>query len=171
MPVNNIYLRKLKTEDANENYLSWFDEENKSIYIEYSKKKEINIDDLRNYISIYNNKKSLLLGIFEKGTNIHIGNIKYDPISIKNKYAVLGVFIGLKSFRGKGLFSKIFYESKKILCENYNICNICLKVSSKNKPAIRAYEKEKFISITNNCNNFFNNINKNEIAMVYELKK
>ena len=44
-----------------------------------------------------------MLGIFLKKKNVHIGNIKLEPISKIHRRGVIGLFIGEQSNWGKGL--------------------------------------------------------------------
>jgi len=84
------------------------------------------------------------LGIFDKTTSRHIGNIKYEPIQVEKKYAVMGVLIGDAQWRGRGVFSEVFEASAHWLCENKGITRFELGVEKVNISAIRSYEKTGF---------------------------
>jgi len=84
------------------------------------------------------------LGIFDKTTSRHIGNIKYEPIQVEKKYAVMGVLIGDARWRGQGVFSEVFEASALWLYENKNITKFELGVDKTNISAIRSYEKAGF---------------------------
>ena len=89
-------------------YLSWMQNVSNS-FIE-NVNSNISKSDLYKYINEKNsNPDCILLGIFNKQTNKHIGNGKFEPINITEKFAVMGLFIGDMDFRGQGV-SKEFIE-------------------------------------------------------------
>ena len=53
----------------------------------------------------------LFLGVFEKVTNKHIGNIKYDPIDSESKVAVMRILIGDPEWRGRGVAEEVLSAS------------------------------------------------------------
>lgn len=137
-----FYLRPLAISDANLNYLNWL-RGDISEWIDASN--IVDLSELVKYISSkINSSDTLFLGIFEKNTNIHIGNIKYEPINKKKSYAYMGVMIGDKRFRGVGVFVEVFKVSADYLKKNYNIEEIRLGVHQNNISAIKAYIKAGF---------------------------
>ena len=87
-------------------------------------------------------------GIFEKITNAHIGNIKYEPINLIDRYAVMGVLIGDKKWRGRGVFSEVFSATAQYLGGLYGLKKIYLGVNSEHKQAIKSYQKSGFTFTT-----------------------
>ena len=101
-----IYLKPLTVEYATKRYCSWI---NDPVVNKYLETKKATIEQLKEYIEEkYNNSNCLFLGIFEKNTNIHIGNVKLEPIDFKEKSAVLGTLIGEKDYWGKGIASEVY---------------------------------------------------------------
>ena len=90
---------------------------------------------------------------------IHIGNIKYDPIDLKNKFAIMGILIGNKNYRGKGTFKEVFCETSQEIYKKYKIKKIYLGLSNKNAIAKKAYEKVGFETFKENNTSFFMSIN------------
>lgn len=141
---NKIYLRKLRIKDANKNYLSWFYDKTTREYI-ISAKSTVTIKTLKEYIRTKNaSQNSLLLGIFTKLKHKHVGNIKYEPINSQNKSATLGIMIGDKKYRNKGIGSETIKISMDWLNKNYNIKKIKLGVDINNLQAIHLYKKLSF---------------------------
>ena len=139
-----IYLRKLLIKDANKNYLSWFSD-NKSKKFIISSSSVNSIKSIKEYIRNKNNKNNVLfLGIFLKSNDKHIGNIKFEPINIKIKETTLGIMIGDKNYRNKGMGREAIDISMNWLKSNFDISNFKLGVDVKNELAIRLYEKIGF---------------------------
>ena len=89
---------------------------------------------------------ALLLGIFDIANNVHIGNVKYEPIDFENRTAVMGILIGDKNYRGIGVAPEVIKASSIWLKNTHNITSIILGVSIENDKAINAYKKIGFIT-------------------------
>jgi RimJ/RimL family protein N-acetyltransferase len=160
--TERFQLKTLTTKDVTEKYLSWFNEsKNVGQYISFAQKK-VNINDLIQYVKDRENRKYILfLAIF---TNFgqHIGNIKYEPINFKDESATMGILIGDREWRGKGVASEVIRASSKYLKENYGVKNIELGVDKNNTPAITAYKKMQFKVTKETDNGFKMLLNLNE---------
>ena len=134
----------MTVDDATEEYLSWFSSsEEVGEYITYAKT-NADINKLRHYVKEREDRKDVLfLGIFTDSGQ-HIGNIKYEPINLKDKSATMGILIGDKEWRGKGVATEVIRGSVKYLKENYRIKYIDLGVDKDNIAAVSAYKKSKF---------------------------
>ena len=137
-----IYLRILTVNDASEKYCSWINDSDVNRFLE---SKKITIKELQEYIeNKYNNPNCIFLGIFLKNNNVHIGNVKLEPIDFKEKKATLGILIGEKNCWGKGYAT----EALKLLINySFNIIDlkeIDLGVNKKNVGAIKSYQKSGF---------------------------
>ena len=152
--TERFQLKSLTTKDVTEKYLSWFNQ-SKEIekYISFSQKCE-GIDSLMQYVKDKKDREDVLfLGVF-CSLGQHIGNIKYEPIDLKNKTATMGILIGDKEWRGKGVASEVIKISGKYLKNNYGIKYIDLGVDKSNARAISAYEKINFKIIEENNTGF-----------------
>jgi len=88
-----IYIKTSKFKRCQQNYLSWFSRSN-LVFIEDVKNKIVNLKYLKEHTKINNKQnKILFIGIFEK-KDLHIGNLKFHDVSIKNKIFNLGIWIG-----------------------------------------------------------------------------
>ena len=101
--TKRFQLKSLTTKDVTEKYLSWFSGSKEVVeYIAYAKT-NADINKLRQYVKEREDREDVLfLGIFTDYGQ-HIGNIKYEPINLKNKSATMGILIGDKEWRGKGV--------------------------------------------------------------------
>ena len=107
------------------------------------------IKELRSYVEKRIGREDILfLGIFVRGSGQHIGNIKYEPISFKFRYAIMGLLIGNSEFRARGVAVEVILESANWLKKNYGIREIILGVSRYHLHAIRAYKKVGFVETT-----------------------
>ena len=153
--TDRFFLRPLVKADASLAYLNWMKDEAVSQYISAAKNTK-SIKILESYIiEKSTDKNCIFLGIFEKNTDTHIGNIKYDPISFSRKEAVMGVLLGDPSWRGKNVFNEIFKATQNWLLEKHSIKTIILGVDASNTAAIRAYEKVGFSITSAKENDFF----------------
>jgi len=148
--MNNIILqserfnlRTLKKSDVGDSYLKWINSKDNP-FIEYTKKKR-SLADIQSYVvQQEKNNASLFFGIFARDNGEHIGNIKYEPIDFEKFQTTMGILIGEKHWRGKGVATEVINISAEWLYKNFNIKNIFLSVDVKNVGAIRAYEKSGF---------------------------
>ena len=142
--TERFQLKTLTVDDATEEYLSWFSSSKEvGEYIAYAKT-NADINKLRQYVKEREDREDVLfLGIFTDSGQ-HIGNIKYEPINLKDKSATMGILIGDQEWRGKGVATEVIKDSSKYLKENYNIKYIDLGVNKDNIAAVSAYKKMKF---------------------------
>jgi len=95
----------------------------------------------------------LFFGIFTDSRQ-HIGNVKYEPINIEDKVATMGILIGDKEWRGKGVAPEVIKASSEYLNKTYGIRYIDLVVNGNNAPAVSVYKKMKFEVVKENNNIF-----------------
>ncbi len=130
--------------DSLHNYLTWMTDIKSNPFID-SVRSNFTVDELKEYISQKNiSDDALLLGIYEKFSGNHIGNIKLEPI-IKKSTACLGILIGEVNMRGKlvgfEVISSVLVFARDVLFLN----SLYLGVSRDNIPAIKLYQKIGFI--------------------------
>jgi len=98
----------------------------------------------------YNSKqrpesKEVILGIVEKTTDIHVGNIGLHGIDWVNSVAEVGIFIGDKGYWSKGLGTDAMATMLSYAFGELNLNRIFLNVFKFNERAIRSYEKCGFV--------------------------
>ena len=80
--TNRLEIKPLGLTNVNNNYLNWINNPEENPFI-ISTNKNMSIDSLKKYVITKLNTENLLfLGIFEKTSGLHIGNIKYMIIII-----------------------------------------------------------------------------------------
>ena len=160
--TERFYLRELDEKDTTLRYLSWLQDVNITTDIYHTH------DDLLALKQYIIEKKSLetcmFFGVFCIDTNEHIGNIKYEPI--KEGFTIMGILIGEKSWRGKGVAAEVIIASSQYLQSEKQVNSIYLGVKKSNVAAIKAYHK---IGFTHDSSDFLP-VNKNiELLMVWHL--
>lgn len=142
--TSRTLIRPLGIGDVSARYLSWLSDLTISRWI-YAAETTQRLSDLQMYVENKVGRDDVLfLGVYDKVTGLHIGNIKYEPIVDSLRIAVMGVLIGDPDYRGKGVFSEIFLPTALWLHRHRKIASIYLGVEAGNELAIRAYEKAGF---------------------------
>lgn len=140
----NIFLSPLSKEDASEDYASWLNDQETTLFMG-SGKFPVSIDELKNYIESYNNKKErILLGIFLKKNSKHIGNITLHQIDWINRLAEIGILIGDKKSRGKGYATEAIGLIASHAFNKLNLHKLIAGVVKGNEASKRAFEKIGF---------------------------
>jgi RimJ/RimL family protein N-acetyltransferase len=137
-------IRSLEPEcDDFTNYLSWMRDIPGNPFIS-GINPAMTLDELTGYVISKNiSKTACLMGIFQKSNDLHIGNIKLEPLRIKSD-AWLGILIGDKTMRGKGAGFEVIKSVTKHFHEQYQITNFFLGVDEKNVNAVSLYNKLGF---------------------------
>lgn len=144
-PSEGIYFSCITPNDTNlSNYLAWMKNSIDNVFIE-SVSLEWTIEKLNVFIENVNDSdSSLLVGIFLEGSDLHIGNVKFENVYLNSTNCTLGILIGEQDFRGKGIATKsISYLTKEIKSQ-LNIRRFKLGVHRENTAAISAYLKAGF---------------------------
>lgn len=148
-------LRPLCVADVTDKYFGWIQDTVVQRFI-VTASLQGSLEDLRVYVAEREMREDVLfLGIYTSSGE-HIGNLKYEPMDVKLGIAVMGILIGEKSWRGKGVAYEVISASAMWLKLNKNIKRIELGVNIHNQSAIAVYKKLGFIEIKvdSNSNNF-----------------
>ena len=138
------YLRRLDLKDDLSKYLYWMQTPANNPFI-LSAKLDFELSQLREFITNCNTRQDvMLLGIFTNIDDVHIGNIKFANIDLVNKSAWLGILIGDKDYRGKGIARETIIASILWIAQKYKIESIKLGVDPNNIIACRLYQKIGF---------------------------
>jgi RimJ/RimL family protein N-acetyltransferase len=142
--TDRFLLRPLVPADVTERYCAWLDDEQARAYISAARARHT-VEDLRAYVAARASREDVLfLGIFEQGGGAHVGNIKYEPISAAEHYAVMGILIGEPAWRGKGAAEEVIRASAHHLRDRRGIEMIYLGVHKTHLAAQKSYEKAGF---------------------------
>ncbi len=141
---NQVYLRPLTIEDANEIYLKWLNnaEVTRGLASGYF---PITQQELINYVNgALGDQNTIFFALCEKESNRHIGNVKVDRIDWMARNCELGLIIGEDSARGRGLGFESMNLVIQYIFEDLNLNKITLAVFENNPSALKLYEKLGF---------------------------
>jgi [ribosomal protein S5]-alanine N-acetyltransferase len=136
--TSKIFIKIMRVNDVNENYVSWLNDSAVNQYLECRHKKHT-IESTKEYLRHF--EKGILFGIYILDNKELIGTASFGSIDYINGFAYIGIMIGNKKYWGKGI------ATDSILMLNdyaFNIlglhklmagCCVC------NKASIRAFEK------------------------------
>lgn len=137
-------LRPLRVDDVTETYSKWFDDPDVAPYI-LAARKSHDVASLRRYVEERSGRSDVLfLGIFVLDGSLHIGNVKYEPINEHDGYAVMGILVGDRTWRGQGVAGEVIMASAQWLQTYRGIHEIRLWVNKEHRAAIAAYKKIGF---------------------------
>lgn len=138
-----LLYRPLNTDFVSEAYVNWMNDETVNRYLESGG--DYTIDKLKRFLTEVEKKDILFWAILLKDGEKHIGNIKIDPISTRNKVGEYGILIGDKSTWGKGLAKE---ASQRIIdfcfSDQLNLRKVTLGVVCDNIAAYKLYQKLGF---------------------------
>lgn len=142
----NYILRCLLPNDVGQNYLGWFSENKTKKFISFSRE-DLVIDDLESYVvDNLSSPSSLLLGVFRVSDGNHVGNVKFDQISIESQSAIMGILIGDTASRGIGLAVTAIERGAIMIKKLFGFDRFVVRlgVDFNNDSAITAYLKAGF---------------------------
>jgi len=140
---DSINLCPLEPDDDLDDYLSWVNDQEITRYMATGNY-PVSRKNLQDYIMSFHESKGLLLGIFTKKEEKHIGNITVHSIDHQNRIAEIGILIGNKDMhlRGFGLeaLSLVVYHAFIRL----NLNKLCAGLVKGNVASQRLFEKAGF---------------------------
>jgi ribosomal-protein-alanine N-acetyltransferase len=138
-----LLLEPLSLSHLSQEYLNWLNDPEVINYIELEK--GYTAEQLEKYIHEVEKKNILFWAIIVKQSSKHIGNIKIDPVNVKDGLCEYGILLGDKGEWGKGLAKE---ASLKVIDYCFNILHLrkmTLGVVEKNINAVELYKKIGFI--------------------------
>lgn len=138
-----LTLKPLDLSFLSNDYVNWLNDVRVNKYLETSSNYTLN--KLEKYLSSIQDNKTLAWAIVLKHNKKHIGNIKIDPIDIKNRTCRYGIMIGDSNEWGKN-YAKNASELVIEYCFNtLNLREMYLGVVDEHKGAINLYKKLNFV--------------------------
>lgn len=137
---DRVYLRPLTKEDCGKQYLFFVNDAESLSFVEGIGHKTTTKEELVAYIESCNNPTSLLLGIFEKKTNIHMGNVHLSQIKPRHKNCIYGIVLH-RDYVGKGYAYEASNLVIKYAFEAMDLHRIQINVVDKNERAIKLYQR------------------------------
>jgi RimJ/RimL family protein N-acetyltransferase len=140
-------LRTLDLSDNLEKYLSWMQDVSSNPFI-MSARSDYTLEDLKIYVNQVNaNPEITFFGIFERESKMHIGNIKFSQINAAIGSVEVGILIGEKEWRNKGVGQEVMIACNRWLKNQCSIQKVVLGVNLDNIAGIMLYKKLGFTQI------------------------
>lgn len=135
------YLRILTVADVSQDYVDWMNDPEIMRFTE-ARFQSWSQEDIKNFVQqCEESDGNYLFGIFDKETNVHIGNIKLGPVNRHHRYASIGLVIGRKDYWGKGIGT----EAIRLVCEfgfnDLKLRKLTAGAYATNKASIKAFQK------------------------------
>ncbi|PWL30920.1 GNAT family protein [uncultured Roseivirga sp.] len=137
-------LKPLDSSFLSQDYVDWMNDTEVNKYLESGG--DYTLEKLSNFLKQVESNPILFWAIVIKDSQKHIGNIKIDPISHRNRVGEYGILIGDKEEWGKG-YAKEASQMVIDFCfsDKVDLRKITLGVVSENIDAIQLYMKLGFI--------------------------
>ena len=140
-----IYLRGIRSQDAEGDYCSWMNDPEVTRYLE-SRFYPRSTENIASYITQVNESSdSVLFAIVVRDGNIHIGNIKIGSINWIHRYTDVGLLIGSKTHWGNGFASEAIKLVVDYTFKKLNLRRLEAGCYSTNIASINAFKKAGFI--------------------------
>lgn len=138
-----LYYYKLDTSFVSKDYVKWMNDQDVNRYLESGG--NYDLKKLEDFLKTVEKRNILFWAIVIKDNDSHIGNIKIDPISERNKTGEYGILIGDKISWGKG-YAKEATQAILDYCfsEKVGLRKITLGVVADNISALNLYKKLGF---------------------------
>lgn len=143
--TERLVLRSIVQEDVTPSYVDWLNDPaiNKFLECRFA---HHTIDSVSSFVSENQyDHDNILLGLFLKDSNKHIGNIKLGPIDRIHMHSVIGLLIGDKSCWGKGYASEAIYAVTRYAFEELKLIKIEAGCYESNAGSLKAFKKVGYI--------------------------
>ena len=106
LETERLIMRNLQVEDVTRDYAEWLNDPEINRYLINSGKIHT-MEDCITYVNSFKSKcDKALIGIFNRETGLHLGNITLSHIYWHRKIAEIGICVGRKEYHGKGIASE-----------------------------------------------------------------
>jgi len=138
-----IYLRNLEVEDISRKYISWLNDREVNRFLSVRGQRQ-SCETVRDYVeSFKHSKDKILLGVFLKDNNEHIGNVTFS-IDWKNRFGVVGLCIGDKKCWSKGYGGESLECAKELAFEEMGLNRLEASVNVENTMSKKLFGKVGF---------------------------
>jgi RimJ/RimL family protein N-acetyltransferase len=155
--TKRLVIRSMRLTDLSQHYADWLNnpEFNKYLSTAYNHQ---TIESCSAYLQSYEGQtNSVLLGIFLKTNDSHIGNLTLSFIDWYNKSCWVGISIGRKEYKGKGMAKEVLLEIAKYCFDQLDLHRVQAGVNANNIDSLSLFTKcgfkvEGLLRSSNNIN-------------------
>ena len=137
-----LILKPLNMEHLTEDYVGWLNDEEVYRYLETGGNYTFAM--LKDYLAEVVKKDIYFWAIHIRENDLHIGNVKIDPINQRHGWAEYGIMMGRKSEWGKGYAKEATLKVIDFCFNELQIRKITLGVVADNSSAVNLYKKLGF---------------------------
>lgn len=142
---DRIYIRRLRETDIDENYISYYQNQDLVKYM-YQTPREINRDSLLKELnSGLETGHYHMYGVFDTASDLIIGNIRIGFITHLHKISDLAIFIGNPSYLGKGFAQEAIHLGNQICFGPYDFRKLHGGMFEENMASVKAYLKTGWV--------------------------
>ena len=142
LETGRLLLKPLSLEHLTQDYVDWLNDVEVYRYLETGG--NYTIEMLRDYLTEVQKRDIYFWAIHLKTNDLHIGNIKIDPVNSRHGYAEYGIMMGRRSEWGKGYAKEATVKIIEFCFQKLNIRKLALGVVSANTTAFNLYKKLGF---------------------------
>lgn len=142
--TQNLYLKQVKVEDITPTYIEALNDQ-EIVGLTEARHQTWNEESVRKYVEESTKEgESLLIGIYLKENNAHIGNIRLSGFDDKHKRVELGIMLFDRAEWGKGYASEALETVKNFVFNTLKYHKLCADYYSINKASAKLFEKAGF---------------------------
>lgn len=142
---NRLELRILAPADVSDDYVRWLNDPEIVCFTE-ARHTVHTLENLRAYVEACCAKENdHLLGIYERISGRHVGNIKIGPVNLHNRSASVGLVIGEKDCWGKGYATEAIGLAVHYAFVTLGLHKLTAGAIEGNAASLRAFEKNAFV--------------------------
>jgi RimJ/RimL family protein N-acetyltransferase len=130
-PAGGYFLRTIKREDASERWAGWLSDPH-TVHVLNTAPRPMSKADVADYIRQFDQRTQLLLGIFEKGTRLHVGFVRLD-IDYAAKDALVNAVIGDAAHRNAGATTEVFVPLLDYLFDTVGLDKVKASILRRNQ--------------------------------------
>ncbi len=139
-----IVLDRLDPKNISTSYLAWMKDPEVVRYLA-NPDADYSPEAISTYVKEMNKSPdNFLFGIFLKENSTHIGNIKIGDLHPKQRFADLGLIIGVKEFWGQGLGTESIELAVRFAFETLKLNKLIAGVLAPNQASYKAFRKAGF---------------------------
>jgi RimJ/RimL family protein N-acetyltransferase len=133
------FARTIKREDASARWASWLADP-QTAHVLNAPARQLQKSDLAQYIKGFDQRSRLLIGIFERGTRLHVGIIRLD-IDYAAKNALVNAVIGETEHGNKGATVDVFVPLLDYLFDKVGLEKVSASILQRNHVTLRFLRK------------------------------
>jgi RimJ/RimL family protein N-acetyltransferase len=138
-PCGRYFLRTIRREDASDRWAGWLSDPH-IVHVLNTAPQPLRKSDIADYIRQFDQRSKLLLGIFEKGTRLHVGFVRLD-IDYAASDALVNAVIGEAAHRNAGATTVVFVPLLDYLFDTVGLDRVKASVLRRNSGTLRYLQR------------------------------